>query len=700
MAFSKENFIDGYVEEIRDHIASINSHTISLKNNPDEKTEHITEILRHLHTIKGSSRMMDFLQMEQISHALESVYKAIQESRVDLSTNIIKLSFRISESFEIILSEIKGKGKSEAITDSILETCEKAASGFFFDPEKITLSDEEDEKESDFDEWEQNFTTASSFDEISSVRIDIDRINSIIQEYDNLIIKQFRLKHQIEALEKRLADRNAERIYEIPRQLHEELLSVENYIFETQHQIFALRMLPLEMVLLPLKKEIEKEALALSKNIETDIPATSFMLDKVILEQLRTILLHLVRNSLDHGIEDEATRQKLGKNKKGVISIHATQISNRILITVHDDGSGIQYDKIREKAIEMNQGRRDEISAMPDKDLQQYIFMPGFSTSKYATEISGRGIGLDAVRNAMEKIKGKIHITTEANKGTTFELTIPLTLATQRGLFVLSGSTKVMIPSHYIHEVITTSGENIITMQNQHFISLHGKIIPLHYLSSILGTGQQKNIANVIIVEYLETKMAIVVDSIKQNENVIITPLPECLQKIVSLQGVVYDENYSIIPIIDIPFIMQRMRELVSYDTKKYISKNIKKTRTVLIVDDSATTRQIEQAIFEADGYAVETAIDGVDALEKLRKRNVDLVVTDISMPRMDGKTLLSNIRRMENISNIPVIVVSGAYDKYSKKQFMNLGAQAFIVKSDFQRGNLLDTVKELLNEN
>ncbi|MDO4506674.1 MAG: response regulator, partial [Spirochaetales bacterium] len=651
-------------------------------------------------TIKGSSRMMDFLQMEQISHGLESVFKAILESRVELSTNIIRLSFRITESFENILTEITEKGYSEAITDIILETCDKAASGFFFDPEKISLTGEDEDNESDADEWEQNFTTQSSFDKISSVRIEIDRINSIIQEYDNLIIKQFRLKHQIEALEKRLADRNAERIYEIPRQLHEELLSAENNIFETQHQIFALRMLPLEMVLVPLKKEIEKEALALSKNIRTDIPTTSFMMDKVILEQLRTILLHLVRNSLDHGIESEETREKLGKDRTGLISIHATQISNRILITVHDDGSGIKYDKIREKAIEMNQGRRDEIFAMPDKDLQQYLFMPGFTTSEHATEISGRGIGLDAVRNAMEKIKGKIHITTEENKGTTFELTIPLTLATQRGLFVMSGSTKVMIPSHYIHEVITTTGENIITMQNQHFINLHGKIIPLHYLSSILGTGQQKIISNVIIVEYLETKMAIVVDSIKQNENVIITPLPECLQKIVSLQGVVYDENYSIIPIIDIPFIMQRMRELVSYDTKKYISKNIKKTRIVLIVDDSATTRQIEQAIFEADGYAVETAIDGVDALEKLRKRSVDLVVTDISMPRMDGKTLLSNIRRMDNIANIPVIVVSGAYDMYSKKQFMNLGAQAFIVKSDFQRGNLLDTVKELLNEN
>lgn len=698
MAFSKENFIADYVAEVKDHIVSINSHTIALKNNPDAKAVNIAEILRHLHTIKGSSRMLDFTPVEQITHGLESVFKAISESRAELTVNILKLTFRITECLEDILDEIEKTGTTTAKVDSALEACERATSGFFFDPEKITLSDTEEETKAEGDEWEEEFTTTSSFDNISSIRIDIKRINSIIQEYDNLIIKQFRLKHQIEALEKRLADKNAERIYEIPSQLHEELISAENHIFETQHQIFALRMLPLERVLIPLKKEIEKEALELSKNITTDIPSTTFMLDKVILEQLRTILLHLVRNSLDHGIEDEETREKLGKNRKGLISIHATQVSNRILISVSDDGCGIQYDKIRQKAIEMNHGKREEILAMSDKNLQQYIFMPGFTTATEVTEISGRGIGLDAVRNAMEKIKGKIHVTTKENKGTTFELSIPLTLATQRGLFVMSGSTKVMIPSHYIHEVITTGGENILTMQNQHFIGIHGKVIPLHYLSSILGTSPQKKISNVIIVEYLETRMAIVVDSIKQNENVIVTPLPECLQKIVSLQGVVYDENYSIIPIIDIPYIMQKMRDLVSYDTKKYASKNAEKKHTILIVDDSTTTRQIEQAIFEADGYYVESAVDGVEALEKLRKRNIDLVVTDISMPRMDGKTLLTNIRRNENLKHTPVIVVSGAYDIYAKKQFMDLGAQAFIVKSDFQRGNLLETVKELVN--
>ena len=700
MAFSKENFVDSYITEVREHIDSINSHIISLKNSPS-KEKPATEILRLLHTIKGSSRMLDYQSVENVAHHLESIFKSILERKIEFTTNIIKLSFKCTELIDSILTKIEKTGSSDVKIDDFTETCERAASGYFFDPESLVQCADTTDEGSDFhDEWEENFTTTTSFDQITSVRISIDRINAIIQDYDNLVIKQFRLKHQIELLEKRLANRNSGRIYEIPHQLHEDLAATENAIFETQHQIFALRMLPLEMVLAPLKKEITKEAMNLAKNIIVDIPETTFMLDKVILEQLRTVLLHLIRNCLDHGIKDEETRAALGKNAQGLISIHAKQVSNRIIITVMDDGCGIQYDKIREKAIQLNPNHKSEIEAMPDRELQQYIFLPGFSTSSKATEISGRGIGLDVLRNAMEKIKGKIRIFTEKDKGTTFELSIPLTLATQRGLFVISGDEKVMIPSHYISEVITTTGDNIIAMQNQRYINVHNRIIPIHFLSSIIGSGQQKDISNVIIVEYLETKMGIVVDSIKQNENVIITPLPDCLQKMKSLQGVVYDENYSIIPVIDIPCMMQKMRELVVYDTKKYISKNQKKTRTVLIVDDSATTRQIEQAIIEADGYSVETAVDGVDALEKIHKKNIDIVITDISMPRMDGKTLLTNIRRLEHKNNIPVIVVSGAYDIYSKKLFMEAGAQAFIVKSDFQRGNLLDAVKELLDEN
>ena len=175
------------------------------------------------------------------------------------------------------------------------------------------------------------------------------------------------------------------------------------------------------------------------------------------------------------------------------------------------------------------------------------------------------------------------------------------------------------------------------------------------------------------------------------------------MRKMTSLQGVVYDENYSIIPILNIPDIMQRLKDLLAYDMKKYRSKNEKRTYTVLIADDSATTKQIEQAIFESEGYKVLTATDGIEALDILRGTHVDAIISDITMPRMDGKILLNNVRRMEKYRNTPFIVVSGAYDPEIKEDFLKNdeypGAQACIVKSEFHRGNLLQAVKELLGE-
>ena len=193
--------------------------------------------------------------------------------------------------------------------------------------------------------------------------------------------------------------------------------------------------------------------------------------------------------------------------------------------------------------------------------------------------------------------------------------------------------------------------------------------------------------------------MAVIVDSIEQYENVVVTSLPSIMNKMSSLQGVVYDENYSIIPILNIPEIMQRMRTLLNYDIKKYKAKNEKKTYTVLIADDSETTLQIEQAIFENDGYIVKTASDGIEALERLKEFHIDLIIADINMPRMDGLTLLNNIRRFEEYDSLPVIIVSGAYKQEEKERFLETGAQAFMLKSQFQRGNLLKAAKELLGE-
>ncbi len=701
MSFSRASFIDGYVSEVTEHIGLIKSIIFSLKDNPDafsKESDAYDRILRSLHTIKGSSRMLDFGNMESLSHNIESVIRGLEEKKYILTMNIVNLIAKVLEQMEYGLLRIEDYEEDDMDINMLVENCRKASAGYFFNLEGAENEDGGKKALSKESESKNLYGGEKSFEDIKSVRIEINKINGIIQSFDDLIIRQFRLKNQMKIFENSLDEKKGD-VRELPRQLKEELTNIENALFESQHRIFELRMLPLEIIMHPVRKEIELEASSLGKKVSVDIQQTTYILDKIILEKLRIILLHLAKNSLYHGIEDEKTRLELGKSPEGHISIKTSQMAGRIVISVSDDGSGIKFEKVRESAIELFQNRKMEIEKMTEKDLQQYIFVPGVSARNSSSDGSGHGLGLEVVRDLMEKIKGNIKVVSRKNEGTVFELSIPLTLATQRGLFVHAGGTKIMIPSHYIHEVVTFEDKNLINMHNQPFLNVHDKLVPLYFLSAILDAERPEKIVSVIIVEYLEICMAIVVDTIQQNENVIMNPLPSILKGIDSIQGVVYDENYRIVPVLDIPSLMQRMRELVVYDIKKYQTRNIKLVKTVLVVDDSPTTRQVEESILEAAGYRVFLTADGIDALDVIKSQNVDLVVTDVEMPRMDGKTLLENIRRMKEAEKMPVVVISGSNDENERISFLSSGAQGFLTKHDFQRDVFLKTVKEVLNE-
>ena len=474
MAFDTVEFIDGFIAETNDHLDAINNGLIKYKKNPSD-SETLTKILRELHTIKGTARMMNFQNIEAISHGVEDVFKGIRENRYNFTDRILELSFVSSDMIKKALKQLKSSGTDSIETAEFLSLCQKATNGLFFTLDDLKKKNEENSKNA------SEKTDEDSLENITSIRIDLNRINDIIRSFDNLIIRQFRFKNQLEKFESKLSSQTSGS--ELPKQLKEELLLTENAIFDTQHQLLNLRMLPLNMVLNPLKKEVEVDAIKLSKDIDFDIPTNDFMLDKAILEKLKEMLLHLVRNSLDHGIETPQEREKLGKPVRGKISIISQQISNHIKITVSDDGRGIQYEKVRQKAIKSFPEQKTEIEKMDEKELQQFLFTSGFSTNDKANELSGRGVGLDVVRTNMEKIKGKIHIKSVENQGTSFELTIPLSLATQQGLFVHTGDLKLMIPSHYIVEVLDVESESFTTIQNQTYVSMNGSLIPVYYLS-------------------------------------------------------------------------------------------------------------------------------------------------------------------------------------------------------------------------
>lgn len=692
MIIDKQEFIADYIIEAREYLDSLDDIAIQLTK--DSRNEDLLkDLLRILHTLKGSSRMMEFFQIEKIVHSLETVFKNIQNNQTEVSTRIVQLLMNVCQVIRKNIDAIE-KGSPQEIKgfDFIIRNINNAAEGEDFTTDIKTEETQEENKTAE--------SESELFHDSQTIKIQISQINSILQEFDKLIMKQIKLKTQIAQLEGQKGDEG-----HIISELNENMEVLESQSFEIQEKIISLRMLPFDMILQPIKRNVVSEAMKLGKNIEFDIPHSEITIDKAILENLPKILMHIVRNSMDHGIENPDERTAHGKDEKGHVSVTVNQVSNRIFVTISDDGRGLDYEKIRFKALKLFPEREKEILQMPENDLQQFLFVSGFSTRDKVTDLSGRGIGMDVVRTEMDKLKGKIVITSTKGKGTSTELSLPSSLATQDGLFIRAGNNKYLILSHYIKEIITADRSNFLQMQHGPVLTLHNELIPIYDFDSITGQIETanritKNDVPVVVLEYLHKKIGVITDEILHYSTVVIKPLPPLFKDSEALQGIVFDENYHIIPVLNIPDSMKRFKAINVYDVKNLEVKKKRRICSVLVVDDSHTTRHIEQIILEAEGYKVTTACDGIDALEKLKQHHFDLVISDIRMPRMDGFVLVHNIKHTEELKHIPVIVISSVFEEDTNAKLSGLGADAYIVKSDFERENLIAKAKELLHDN
>lgn len=776
MEINKNDFISDYVIEAQENLDGIDNAAISLINIPRDY-ETLKELLRLLHTLKGSSRMMEFSQIEQIINNLETVFKNFQTNRMEVASSYCYLLLNVNEFIRKAIHKIEKQSENQLSEDEnvdstvenfdeIMQNINSAAEGKTFSYEFSARKNQNENSELNADKNADGYETTKSacfenetnetnkvieinktngtetiseiktfgqtdstekkgekeaknvaekqiFAESSSpvmisdtktIKIQISQINSILQNYDKLLMRQIKLKKELSELKKK-APKDIQNFQEF-REIIENIEVLENQSVEIQKQIISLRMLPFDMILQPIKRSIFQEALKMGKNIDFDIPNSEITIDKTILENLPPIIMHLARNALDHGIEGALEREKIGKPAKGKVSITVEQVSSRIFVTIKDDGRGIDYEKIRQKALQNFPERAKEIQNADEDSLLQFIFMSGFSTKEQVTALSGRGIGLDVVRTEMEKLKGKIRVESKKNQGCTFELSLPNSLATQDGLFIQEGEKSYLVLSHYVKEILTVNKDNFLHLQNGTVINFHNQLIPVYDFDSINENFEEniskngkksQNEVPVVVLEYLNKKIAIMTDKILHYNTVVIKPLPPILKDFKALQGVVFDENYEIIPVLNIPDVMRRFGTINVYDQKKLEMKKAPKVHSILVVDDSHTTRHIEQIILEAEGYKVSTACDGIEALEKMKMYNFDLVISDVKMPRMDGFVLIHNIRHTEGLKNIPVIFITSVFEADTQEKVFSLGANGYIVKSDFERENLVAKVKELL---
>ncbi|MDF2577972.1 MAG: CheA signal transduction histidine kinase [Chlamydiales bacterium] len=734
MSLRKSAFINKYLEELRENIQAIDTCSITLKKD-SENEEALVTLLRALHTVKGSSRMLKFSRIEHIAHGLENVFKGVKDKRFEFSNNLVQLVFISTDFLKYGADLIQETQDDNFEIEALLEQIKKAESNEPYDLKAIKVPSKSSKSGANINKSETNQQVAVveeapvTSGNYETIRVKINDIDKIIRSLNNLIIKQFQLKKEYEhinELENKIneflllrndldsgnsiagrdtgtAKQKAEILFKdiqkIKKNFLERITLIETNTFELQEGIIALRMLPLDLILGSLDKMVEENAIAMGKEIDLVVSGREVKLDKVILEKINDPIIHLVRNSIDHGIEKPTDREKKGKARAGKIEIKCYSENQHIVVEITDDGQGINYDGIRKKAIENRLAEEDDIKRMTETELQNFIFMAGFSTKQEVSTMSGRGIGMNIVKHNIDRIKGKISITSEKDKGTSMKLALPLSLATVEGFFVTSGSKKFLIPSNFVREIIILKKEEKISLLNSEVLKLRDKIIPLYKLSAALNldcvVDEEMNF--VVIVEANGEIVGMIVESVIEHSSLIFKPLPKNMHKLNLIQGIVFDESFNIINILYIAGIIEKFKSFSNIDTRKRFVKDNKKYKSVLIVDDSSNTREIIKSILEGEEYNLTLAVDGVDGLAKAREKTFHLIISDINMPRMDGFTLIENLRREEKYKSTPILVISSLENDEHRKRLDGLGVSGVIVKGEFDRAQLTNLVQKLI---
>lgn len=493
-------------------------------------------------------------------------------------------------------------------------------------------------------------------------------------------------------------------VNEVARRYASDTTYMGMVIDDLEKEIKRVRMLPLSTITGTFGRMVRDLAQAAGKEASLQLEGTDTELDKQVLEQIKDPLVHLLRNAVDHGIEPPAKRQKQGKPRAGKIVLTAEQLGKNILIRIADDGVGLDMEAIR--AALARRGVADT-ETLSKADLKEAIFRAGVSTNALITDISGRGVGLDVVRRNVEALHGTVDVDSTPGVGTTFILSLPLRLATSRGLFVHAAGETFAIPLNNIQKIERYTPDQIISLEGRSAVRYNGEPLALVWLSDVLDLPAPENMRSTpdvlaVIVAAAERRMAFVVDELLGEQEMVIKPLGKQLVRVGGIAGATVMGDRKAVLVLHaadlIKLATRSSRRSVLEALNQATAPEQQVRRQILVVDDSITTRTLEKNILEAAGYLVRLATDGREALNEIAARGVpDLVVTDIAMPYMNGFELTTQIRADEQIKHLPVILVTSLDSPEDKARGVDVGADAYIVKSSFDQDNLLDTIAQLI---
>lgn len=524
--------------------------------------------------------------------------------------------------------------------------------------------------------------SASSMEQ--TIRVEVKRLDHLMNLIGELVLGKNRLLKIYDDVEERY---EGEKFLE---ELNQVVSSISLVTTDLQIAVMKTRMLPIAKVFNKFPRMVRDLSRELGKQIELEISGEETELDKSIVEEIGDPLVHIIRNSCDHGIEDGATRRAQGKSEMGLIQLKAYNEGNHIVIEITDDGKGLDPDLLRTKAIEKGMITEREADAMSDKEAFALVFRPSFSTAKVVTNVSGRGVGMDVVKTNIEKLNGIIDVDSEIGHGTVIKLKIPLTLAIIQALLVGAQEEYYAIPLASVLETVRIPLDEIYTIEGKNVLRLRDEVLSLVRLSDIFGVKQVYEGGEhtyVVVIGLAESKLGVVVDTLVGQEEIVIKSLGDYLQGIEGIAGATIRGDGRVTLIVDVAALMN-LAKGITVDIRASAetvvkAKTVPSDYIVLAVDDSAMDRNIMKKSMEPIGVKVLEASNGQEALNMLKSAeySIDAVLIDIEMPRMDGYTLAGEIRKYSKYKNLPLIAVTSRTSKADRLRGVESGMSEYITK-------------------
>ncbi|MBG7620635.1 hybrid sensor histidine kinase/response regulator [Herbaspirillum sp. AP02] len=446
----------------------------------------------------------------------------------------------------------------------------------------------------------------------------------------------------------------------------------------------------------------------LGKSVRLDISGSITQIDRDILEKLEAPIGHLLRNAVDHGIEDAATRLAAGKLEQGVVRLEARHSAGMLLIEVSDDGAGIDIEQLRRAVVARGLSNQETAARLSEAELLEFLLLPSFTLRETVTEISGRGVGLDVVADMLKQVRGTIRITTRPGQGSRFLMQLPLTLSVIRSLLVEIAGEPYAFPLAYVNRTLRLSAEALQTLEGYQHFSHDGRQIGLVSAHQVLQKGQWRardGSVCVVVIGEQEHSYGVAVDAFLGERMLVVQPLDARLGKIPDVQAGALMEDGAPLLILDVADMLRTVQKLTSSGRLQTMDQDgaaqvaVAARKKVLVVDDSLTVRELERKMLANRGYQVTVAVDGMDGWNAVRAERFDLVITDIDMPRMDGIELVSLIRGAPQLQSLPVMIVSYKDREEDRQRGLEAGADHYFTKSSFHDESLLQAVTDLIGE-